>query len=90
MGQAGFLDHDETARSIRNFARYVFPRLKAEMPDNTVSGFSLTAEEAAVRVCNGQRQPLTGRALSDARESTTEPADGSLPQGATGFAVPSA
>jgi alkanesulfonate monooxygenase SsuD/methylene tetrahydromethanopterin reductase-like flavin-dependent oxidoreductase (luciferase family) len=48
MGQAGFLDHDETAHSIRNFARHVFPRLKAEMPDNTISGFSLTAQEAAV------------------------------------------
>jgi alkanesulfonate monooxygenase SsuD/methylene tetrahydromethanopterin reductase-like flavin-dependent oxidoreductase (luciferase family) len=48
MGQAGFLDHDETARSIRNFARHVFPRLKAEMPDNAVSGSSVNAERAAV------------------------------------------
>jgi alkanesulfonate monooxygenase SsuD/methylene tetrahydromethanopterin reductase-like flavin-dependent oxidoreductase (luciferase family) len=48
MGQAGFLDHDETARSIRNFARHVFPRLKAEMPDNAISGFSVNMEKAAV------------------------------------------
>jgi alkanesulfonate monooxygenase SsuD/methylene tetrahydromethanopterin reductase-like flavin-dependent oxidoreductase (luciferase family) len=38
MGQAGFLEHDETVRSIRNFARHVYPRLKDEMPDTTVSG----------------------------------------------------
>jgi len=43
MGQAGFLEHDETVRSIRNFARHVYPRLKAEMPDSTVSGFASAA-----------------------------------------------
>jgi alkanesulfonate monooxygenase SsuD/methylene tetrahydromethanopterin reductase-like flavin-dependent oxidoreductase (luciferase family) len=48
MGQAGFLEHDETVRSIRNFGRYVFPRLKAEMPDGAVSGFSIAPEKAAV------------------------------------------
>ncbi len=48
MGQAGFLEHDETVRSIRNFARHVFPRLKAEMPDDTISGFSIAPEKAAV------------------------------------------
>jgi alkanesulfonate monooxygenase SsuD/methylene tetrahydromethanopterin reductase-like flavin-dependent oxidoreductase (luciferase family) len=31
MGQAGFLDHDETVLGIRNFAREVYPRLKAEL-----------------------------------------------------------
>jgi alkanesulfonate monooxygenase SsuD/methylene tetrahydromethanopterin reductase-like flavin-dependent oxidoreductase (luciferase family) len=44
MGQAGFLDHDETVRSTRNFARHVFPRLKEEMPDAAISGFSAAAE----------------------------------------------
>ena len=29
MGQAGFLEHDETVRGIRMFAREVYPRLKA-------------------------------------------------------------
>lgn len=29
MGQAGFLDHDETLRGIKMFAREVYPRLKA-------------------------------------------------------------
>ena len=48
MGQAGFLEHDETVRSIRNFARHVFPRLKAEMPDDAISGFSIAPEKAAV------------------------------------------
>ena len=28
MGQAGFLDHDETVRGIQTFAREVYPRLK--------------------------------------------------------------
>lgn len=38
MGQAGFLEHDETVAGIRNFAREVYPRLKAEFPDTTLSG----------------------------------------------------
>lgn len=38
MGQAGFLEHDETVAGIRNFAREVYPRLKAEFPDTTISG----------------------------------------------------
>jgi hypothetical protein len=28
MGQAGFLEHDETVHSIQMFAREVYPRLK--------------------------------------------------------------
>jgi hypothetical protein len=28
MGQAGFLDHEETVHGIRTFAREVMPRLK--------------------------------------------------------------
>jgi alkanesulfonate monooxygenase SsuD/methylene tetrahydromethanopterin reductase-like flavin-dependent oxidoreductase (luciferase family) len=38
MGQAGFLEHDETVRGIKTFAREVYPRLKAEFPDTDVSG----------------------------------------------------
>ncbi len=38
MGQAGFLDHDDTVEGIRNFAREVYPRLQAEFPDTTISG----------------------------------------------------
>ena len=30
MGQAGFLDHQETVLGIKTFAREVYPRLKAE------------------------------------------------------------
>jgi alkanesulfonate monooxygenase SsuD/methylene tetrahydromethanopterin reductase-like flavin-dependent oxidoreductase (luciferase family) len=29
MGQAGFLEHDETVRGIKMFAREVYPRLQA-------------------------------------------------------------
>jgi alkanesulfonate monooxygenase SsuD/methylene tetrahydromethanopterin reductase-like flavin-dependent oxidoreductase (luciferase family) len=38
MGQAGFLEHDETVQGIRTFAREVYPRLKAEFPDTALSG----------------------------------------------------
>jgi len=38
MGQAGFLEHDDTVAGIRNFAREVYPRIKAEFPDTTISG----------------------------------------------------
>jgi alkanesulfonate monooxygenase SsuD/methylene tetrahydromethanopterin reductase-like flavin-dependent oxidoreductase (luciferase family) len=38
MGQAGFLEHEETALGIRNFAREVYPRLKAEYPGTRLSG----------------------------------------------------
>ena len=31
MGQAGFLDHNETVSGIRTFAREVYPRLKVEL-----------------------------------------------------------
>ena len=40
MGQAGFLEHDETVHGIRTFARHVLPRLQAECPDMAVSGFA--------------------------------------------------
>jgi alkanesulfonate monooxygenase SsuD/methylene tetrahydromethanopterin reductase-like flavin-dependent oxidoreductase (luciferase family) len=40
MGQAGFLEHDDTVVGIRTFAREVYPRLKEMYPDSTVSGFS--------------------------------------------------
>jgi alkanesulfonate monooxygenase SsuD/methylene tetrahydromethanopterin reductase-like flavin-dependent oxidoreductase (luciferase family) len=39
MGQAGFLEHEETVVGIRTFAREVYPRLKQMYPDSTVSGF---------------------------------------------------
>lgn len=38
MGQAGFLEHDDTVKGIRNFARHVYPRLKEEMPHSRISG----------------------------------------------------
>jgi alkanesulfonate monooxygenase SsuD/methylene tetrahydromethanopterin reductase-like flavin-dependent oxidoreductase (luciferase family) len=38
MGQAGFLEHDDTVHGIRMFAREVYPRLKAEYPDTRISG----------------------------------------------------
>ena len=38
MGQAGFLEHDETVRGIKTFAREVYPRLKEAFPDTAISG----------------------------------------------------
>jgi alkanesulfonate monooxygenase SsuD/methylene tetrahydromethanopterin reductase-like flavin-dependent oxidoreductase (luciferase family) len=38
MGQAGFLEHDETVAGIRCFARNVYPRLKEDMPSTAISG----------------------------------------------------
>lgn len=38
MGQAGFLDHEETVHGIRMFAREVYPRLQELYPDSAVSG----------------------------------------------------
>lgn len=37
MGQAGFLEHDETVLGIRTFAREVYPRLKEMYPDDTLT-----------------------------------------------------
>jgi alkanesulfonate monooxygenase SsuD/methylene tetrahydromethanopterin reductase-like flavin-dependent oxidoreductase (luciferase family) len=38
MGQAGFLEHEETALGIRTFAREVYPRLKDAFADDVISG----------------------------------------------------
>jgi alkanesulfonate monooxygenase SsuD/methylene tetrahydromethanopterin reductase-like flavin-dependent oxidoreductase (luciferase family) len=38
MGQAGFLEHDETVRGIKCFAREVYPRLQEAFPDAAISG----------------------------------------------------
>jgi alkanesulfonate monooxygenase SsuD/methylene tetrahydromethanopterin reductase-like flavin-dependent oxidoreductase (luciferase family) len=38
MGQAGFLEHDETVLGIRTFARELYPRLKEEFSDLAVTG----------------------------------------------------
>jgi alkanesulfonate monooxygenase SsuD/methylene tetrahydromethanopterin reductase-like flavin-dependent oxidoreductase (luciferase family) len=43
MGQAGFLEHDETVAGIRNFAREVYPRLKEAFPDTRVSSLETMA-----------------------------------------------
>jgi nitroimidazol reductase NimA-like FMN-containing flavoprotein (pyridoxamine 5'-phosphate oxidase superfamily) len=37
MGQAGFLEHDETVEGIKTFAREVYPRLKEEFPNTAIS-----------------------------------------------------
>ena len=37
MGQAGFLEHDDTVHSIRMFAREVYPQLKELYPDTAIS-----------------------------------------------------
>lgn len=40
MGQAGFLDHEDTVHGIRMFAREVYPQLKELYPDTTISGMT--------------------------------------------------
>jgi alkanesulfonate monooxygenase SsuD/methylene tetrahydromethanopterin reductase-like flavin-dependent oxidoreductase (luciferase family) len=47
MGQAGFLEHDDTVHSIRMFAREVYPRLKELYPGTTVSGAAEMLSAAA-------------------------------------------
>jgi alkanesulfonate monooxygenase SsuD/methylene tetrahydromethanopterin reductase-like flavin-dependent oxidoreductase (luciferase family) len=53
MGQAGFLEHDDTVHGIRTFAREVYPRLKQDYPDTTISGLeqsgSSTGRESELR-----------------------------------------
>ncbi|SDO74702.1 Flavin-dependent oxidoreductase, luciferase family (includes alkanesulfonate monooxygenase SsuD and methylene tetrahydromethanopterin reductase) [Lutimaribacter pacificus] len=39
MGQAGFLEHDETVAGIQKFAREVYPRLQADFPGTRISGY---------------------------------------------------
>ena len=48
MGQAGFLEHDETVRGIKTFAREVYPRLKEAFPDTAISG--MREDSASARV----------------------------------------
>jgi alkanesulfonate monooxygenase SsuD/methylene tetrahydromethanopterin reductase-like flavin-dependent oxidoreductase (luciferase family) len=45
MGQAGFLEHEETVTGIRTFAREVYPRLQALFPDGADSGQGARAGE---------------------------------------------
>jgi alkanesulfonate monooxygenase SsuD/methylene tetrahydromethanopterin reductase-like flavin-dependent oxidoreductase (luciferase family) len=47
MGQAGFLEHDDTVHGIKMFAREVYPRLKELYPDTMISGLEHTAQVAA-------------------------------------------
>ena len=47
MGQAGFLDHDDTVHSIRMFAREVYPRLKDMYPGTMISGATEILNAAA-------------------------------------------
>jgi alkanesulfonate monooxygenase SsuD/methylene tetrahydromethanopterin reductase-like flavin-dependent oxidoreductase (luciferase family) len=49
MGQAGFLDHDDTVHGIRMFAREVYPRLKEEFPDDAESGVTRSEAVAAAQ-----------------------------------------
>jgi alkanesulfonate monooxygenase SsuD/methylene tetrahydromethanopterin reductase-like flavin-dependent oxidoreductase (luciferase family) len=47
MGQAGFLEHDETLLGIKTFAREVYPRLKEAYPDKTPSWSPKAPESVA-------------------------------------------
>jgi hypothetical protein len=48
MGQAGFLEHDETVHGIRTFAREVYPRLREAFPDTAITGRPQEAAGARV------------------------------------------
>jgi alkanesulfonate monooxygenase SsuD/methylene tetrahydromethanopterin reductase-like flavin-dependent oxidoreductase (luciferase family) len=48
MGQAGFLEHDETVAGIRHFARHVYPALKEEFPDTALTSDAPTTERMDV------------------------------------------
>lgn len=49
MGQAGFLNHEDTVHGIRTFAREVYPRLKEEFPDDAASGVEEERSYAVAR-----------------------------------------
>jgi hypothetical protein len=49
MGQAGFLEHDDTVHGIRMFAREVYPRLKEEYPAKRLSGVFPQSNAAPAR-----------------------------------------
>ena len=48
MGQAGFLEHDETVAGIRHFARHVYPALKEEFPDTALTSDAPATERVDV------------------------------------------
>jgi alkanesulfonate monooxygenase SsuD/methylene tetrahydromethanopterin reductase-like flavin-dependent oxidoreductase (luciferase family) len=50
MGQAGFLDHNETVAGIKSFARDVYPRLKEEFPDDAISGLREASSTASAKL----------------------------------------
>src|ERR1700731_3317510 len=47
MGQAGFLEHEDTVHGIRMFAREVYPLLKELYPNTLISGQATPADAAA-------------------------------------------
>jgi hypothetical protein len=46
MGQAGFLEHDDTVHGIKMFVREVYPRLKELYPDTKISSLEHTVKAA--------------------------------------------
>lgn len=67
MGQAGFLEHDETVKGIRNFARHVYPRLREELPKTAMSGEIRTSNPSPPEHCipkSGGRVTATGPLIS--------------------------
>jgi len=50
MGQAGFLEHEDTVHGIRTFAREVYPQIKEMFPDNAISGFEAKPESSATGI----------------------------------------
>ena len=54
MGQAGFLEHDETVAGIRHFARHVYPALKEEFPDTAPTSDALPTPRVDAGVKAGE------------------------------------
>jgi len=70
MGQAGFLEHEDTVAGIRNFARDVYPRIQAEFPDTTISGTYADVPPAPPEHALLSRPASMGAQVMDARPMT--------------------
>ncbi len=58
MGQAGFLEHDETVLGIKTFAREVYPWLRETYPGTGISGFAPRSAGSAEAQIAGWKGPL--------------------------------
>src|SRR5215831_9696408 len=64
MGQAGFLEHDETVAGIRHFARHVYPALKQEFPATVLTSDAPATQPASVALTL-RRRSWAARTMGD-------------------------